>query len=209
MVEMARQTRQAIDEADVILFVVDARGLTSQDRDGRKSCASGRRVPSWSIKPSRPPSVAAAESEAVTAGDLSSHREFQILSISRRTAEGGGTPAGKWITRLPSLTPNAAVTLVNALLAPSVLVFNEPGPTRDAIQVEFEWDASPTRSSIPRAASAASKQKAVVFRHGTIQAIADASMAILISMRGGYLGAGRACGELHTERRAGRGGGRQ
>src|SRR5688572_8253411 len=31
--EMARQARQAIDEADVVLFVVDARaGLTSQDR---------------------------------------------------------------------------------------------------------------------------------------------------------------------------------
>src|SRR5688500_1017266 len=32
--EMARQTRQAIDEADAILFVVDARaGLTARDRD--------------------------------------------------------------------------------------------------------------------------------------------------------------------------------
>ncbi|MGZ5226836.1 MAG: GTPase, partial [Burkholderiales bacterium] len=31
--EMARQTRQAVDEADVVLFTVDARaGLTAQDR---------------------------------------------------------------------------------------------------------------------------------------------------------------------------------
>src|SRR6187551_1358040 len=44
--EMARQTRQAVDEADAILFVVDARaGLTVQDRDiADELRRSGRRL---------------------------------------------------------------------------------------------------------------------------------------------------------------------
>ena len=38
--EMAKQTRQAIAEADVVLFIVDARaGLTPQDRDDRRPAA--------------------------------------------------------------------------------------------------------------------------------------------------------------------------
>src|SRR5262245_13243925 len=44
--EMARQTRQALDEADAILFVVDARdGLTPQDRAiGKELRKTGRRI---------------------------------------------------------------------------------------------------------------------------------------------------------------------
>src|SRR5215212_9616914 len=44
--EMARQTRQAVDEADVVLFTVDARaGLTAQDRIiGDELRKTGRRV---------------------------------------------------------------------------------------------------------------------------------------------------------------------
>src|SRR5215213_9176516 len=44
--EMARQTRQAVDEADVVLFMVDARvGLTAQDRIiGEELRKSGRRL---------------------------------------------------------------------------------------------------------------------------------------------------------------------
>src|SRR5262245_34283672 len=44
--EMARQTRQALDEADAILLVVDAReGLTPQDREiARELRKTGRRV---------------------------------------------------------------------------------------------------------------------------------------------------------------------
>src|SRR5581483_11569677 len=44
--EMARQTRQAVDEADVVLFVLDARsGLTAQDRTiAEELRKSGRRI---------------------------------------------------------------------------------------------------------------------------------------------------------------------
>src|SRR5829696_6963464 len=44
--EMARQTRQAVDEADVVIFTVDARaGLTAQDRAiGEELRRSGRRI---------------------------------------------------------------------------------------------------------------------------------------------------------------------
>ncbi|MGE5526385.1 MAG: GTPase, partial [Rhodospirillaceae bacterium] len=44
--EMARQTRQAVDEADVVLFVVDARaGLTGQDQTVAEELRrSGRKV---------------------------------------------------------------------------------------------------------------------------------------------------------------------
>src|SRR5688572_18012728 len=70
--EMARQTRQAVDEADVVLFTVDARaGLTAQDRIiAEELRKTGRRI--WVIVNKAEgirPEVAAAEFHALGLGD--------------------------------------------------------------------------------------------------------------------------------------------
>src|SRR3970040_2783140 len=72
VVEMARQTREAIDEADVILFLVDARGgLTAQDREiAQELRESGRTVLLVVNKAEgMQPAVAAAEFHALGVGE--------------------------------------------------------------------------------------------------------------------------------------------
>jgi GTP-binding protein len=197
MVEMARQTRQAIDEADVILFVVDAReGLTAQDRDvAQELRESGRRVLLVVNKAEgRPPSVAAAEFHELGFGEplaiSAAHGEgiSDLVDFALEDfAEGGGTPAGEVDHPRIAIVgrPNVGKsTLVNALLgADRVLVFNEPGTTRDAIQVEFEWERKPytlidTAGLRRRGRVAESTEKFSVIK--TMQAIADANVAILV-----------------------------
>ena len=70
--EMARQTRQALDEADAILFVVDARaGLTAQDRDIAEELRRTGRAVFVVVNKSEgmAPAVAAAEFHALGLGD--------------------------------------------------------------------------------------------------------------------------------------------
>ena len=70
--EMARQTRQAVDEADAVLFMVDARaGVTPQDRAiAEELRRSGRRT--WLVvnkAEGMAPPLAAAEFHALGLGD--------------------------------------------------------------------------------------------------------------------------------------------
>jgi GTP-binding protein len=75
-------------------------------------------------------------------------------------------------------------TLVNALFgAERVLVFDEPGTTRDAIHVEFEWEQKrytliDTAGLRRRGRVAESTEKFSVIK--AMQAIADANVAILV-----------------------------
>ena len=195
--EMARQTRQAVDEADVVLFMVDARvGLTAQDRIiGEELRKTGRPVHVVVNKSEgRQPEQAAAEFHELALGDpltiAAAHGEnvtdLMDLVLARfpeaqeRTEDDDKHPRIAVVGR-----PNVGKsTLVNALLGEErVIVFDQPGTTRDSIYMDFEWNDKPytlidtagvrKRGKINEAAEKFSVVK-------TMQAIADANVVVLV-----------------------------
>jgi GTP-binding protein len=195
--EMARQTRQAVDEADVVLFTVDARaGLTAQDRiiaeELRKTGRTVRLVVNKSE--GMQPEVAASEFHALGLGDpltisaahgenVSDLIDFALADFpeEEQSAEDGGKQPRIAIVGRPNVGKS---TLVNALLGEErVIVFDQPGTTRDSIYIEFEWDERPytlidtaglrKRGRIDEAAEKFSVVK-------TMQAIADANVVVLV-----------------------------
>jgi GTP-binding protein len=197
VVEMARQTREAIDEADVILFLVDARGgLTAQDREiAQELRESGRTVLLVANKAEgMQPAVAAAEFHALGVGEpvaiSAAHGEGISDLVDLALApfpEAGETRAEAADHPMIAVVgrPNVGKsTLVNALFgAERVLVFDEPGTTRDAIHVEFEWEQKrytliDTAGLRRRGRVAESTEKFSVIK--AMQAIADANVAILV-----------------------------
>jgi GTPase len=195
--EMARQTRQAVDEADAVLFVVDARsGLTPQDREiANELRRSGRRVHLVVNKAEgMAPAVAAAEFHALGIGDplavsaehgdhVTDLMEFVLADIP------GAETAAEEEHRHPRIAvvgrPNVGKsTLVNALLGEErVLVFDQPGTTRDSIHVEFERDGRrytliDTAGLRRRGRVADAPEKFSVMK--TLQAIDDANVAVLV-----------------------------
>ena len=150
--EMARQTRQAVDEADAVLFLVDARaGLAHQDRQiAEELRRTGRRVFLVVNKAEgMEPAMAGAEFHALGIGDplpvSAAHGEYvsdlmdwvlgELPSAPEPPPEAGRHPMIAVVGR-----PNVGKsTLVNALLGEErVVVHGEPGTTRDSIHVEFE-----------------------------------------------------------------------
>lgn len=153
--EMAKQTQQAVAEADVVVFVVDARaGLSSQDHDIAKYL---RRL-------GKPCVLTANKAEGMTAG--AQLNEFYELGFGEvhpvSAAHGQGIRSLIELALAPlALEPVAdddpseesgpiklAVagrpnvgksTLINTWLGEERLVaFDMPGTTRDAISVPFE-----------------------------------------------------------------------
>ena len=150
--QMARQTRQAVDEADVVLFVVDARaGLTAQDREiGGELRRSGRPVRVIVNK-------AEGIDRAMVAADFHALGLGDPLPVS--AAHGDGVkqlvelvlapfPADDEKEHSDDEGPKVAIvgrpnvgksTLVNTLLGEErVIAFDMPGTTRDAISIPFE-----------------------------------------------------------------------
>ncbi len=153
--EMARQTLQAVDEADAVVMLVDARqGLTAQDEAvARQLRRTGRRL--W---------LAVNKSEGIPAANAAA--EFHSLGlgeplpVSAAHGEGVRELMDLVLGALPDVAveppeqtsghPRIAVvgrpnvgksTLVNALVGEErVIAFDEPGTTRDSIDVEFQRD---------------------------------------------------------------------
>jgi len=195
--EMARQTRQAVDEADGVLFVVDARaGLTAQDEiiadELRKT---GRKI--WLIvnkSEGMPPAMAAADFHALGVGEplavSAAHGEniSDLMEIVLADLPDRREPSSAEVKH-PKIAivgrPNVGKsTLINALLGEErVIVFDEPGTTRDAIYVEFERDNRhytliDTAGLRKRGRVVEAADKFSVVK--TMQAIADANVAILV-----------------------------
>jgi GTP-binding protein len=149
-VEMAKQTRTAIAEADAIVLVTDAReGLTAQDRAiaeelrrlGRPVFVAANKAEGMDVELAAAefhelalgaPWVISAEHgegvrdlmDAMLAG-LAPEREREEVETAPRIAIVGRPNAGK-------------STLVNALVGEErVVTFGEPGTTRDAIDVDL------------------------------------------------------------------------
>jgi len=152
--EMARQTEAAIAEADVIVFLVDARmGVTAHDRQ----IADGlRRIgrPVWlvvnkaegmnsDIAESEFHELGLGQPNAISAAHGDGIRELLegVLApfpedADEEEASEDGTPKIAIVGR-----PNVGKsTLVNALVgAERVIAFDQPGTTRDSIHVDFEF----------------------------------------------------------------------
>ncbi|MSQ49090.1 MAG: ribosome biogenesis GTPase Der [Betaproteobacteria bacterium] len=151
-VEMARQTEQAIVEADVVLLVTDARaGLTPGDRVIADQLRRLKERVWIAVNKAEglDPETAAAEFHELGLGN----------PVAISAAHGGGVVAlmeevmkpfpqddlaNEGVDKHPRIAivgrPNVGKsTLVNALVGEErVLVYGEPGTTRDAIEVPFE-----------------------------------------------------------------------
>jgi GTP-binding protein len=153
--EMAKQTRQAVAEADVVVFVVDAReGLSAQDHD----------IANYLRKLGKPTVLAANKAEGMTEGvQLTEFYElglgevhpvsaahgqgirslvdiaFEPLNLPEEGEEEAQREPGV-ISLAVAGRPNVGKsTLINTWLGEERLVaFDLPGTTRDAISVPFE-----------------------------------------------------------------------
>ena len=198
--EMAKQTRQAVAEADVVLFVVDARaGLSAQDHDIAKYL---RRL-------GKPCVLVANKAEGMTAGaQLSEFFELglgEVFPVSAAHGQGirslvdlalgslqlpegeeeeGGEDPGV-IKLAVAGRPNVGKsTLINTWLGEERLVaLDLPGTTRDAISVPFEHKGQ----RFELIDTAGLRRKGKVFEAiekfsvvKTLQAIESASVVLLL-----------------------------
>jgi GTP-binding protein len=149
-VEMAKQARTAIAESDAVVFVTDAReGLTSRDRAiAEELRKSGKRV-LLAVNKAEGMEAQVAVAEFHELGLGAPH------AISAEHGEGVGDLVEAALAGFPDESepeeadgavriaivgrPNAGKsTLVNALVGEErVVVFDQPGTTRDAIDVEL------------------------------------------------------------------------
>ncbi len=197
--EMAKQTRQAVAEADVVLFVVDARaGVSSQDHDIAKYL---RRL-------GKPCLLVANKAEGME--DRVKLSEFfelglgEVLAVSASHGQGVRPLTEVALALLPE--PEEAIdteedpaviklavagrpnvgksTLINAWLGEERLVaFDLPGTTRDAISVPFERDGQ----KFELIDTAGLRRKGKVFEAiekfsvvKTLQAIENAHVVVLL-----------------------------
>ena len=195
--EMARQTRQAVDEADAVLFLVDARsGLTPQDRAiADELRRSGRRTFLVVNKSEgMAPALAGVEFHALGLGEplpVSAAHGDNVADLMELVL--AGFPAGEEVAPDDRGHPKIAVvgrpnvgksTLINTLLGEErVIVFDQPGTTRDSIYVEFERDHRrytliDTAGVRRRGRVSDAMEKVSVVK--TLQAIADANVVILL-----------------------------
>ena len=149
--QMARQTEQAIDEADVVILVVDGRsGVTALDREiAIRLRRSGQRVVVAVNK-------AEGMNAAVVGADFHELGLGQPRAISAAHGEGVASLLEVALAPFGELQEEAEAdsairvaivgrpnvgksTMVNALLGEErVIAFDQPGTTRDSIVVDFD-----------------------------------------------------------------------
>lgn len=193
---MARQTEQAIAEADAIIFVVDGRtGLTPHDKEiaNKLRCAG------------RPVLVAVNKAEGLNTGMVEA--EFHALGLGEPYAISASH--GEGVRDLLDLAlepfpepeddawhsdairvaivgrPNVGKsTLINTLLGEErVIAFDAPGTTRDSIEIDFERDGRKyvlvdTAGMRKRGKVFEAVEKFSVVK--TLQSIEDANVVILM-----------------------------
>lgn len=156
MYEMAKQTKQAVVEADVVVFIVDGRqGLTPHDKtitdflrkSGRPvllvvNKAEGMKYTSvtaefYELGMGDPYVISAAHGDGVA--DLV-NESLDLAFVQRSAADEVVEQLGKGIKIAIVGRPNVGKsTLVNTLLGEDrVIAFDMPGTTRDSIEIPFE-----------------------------------------------------------------------
>jgi len=196
MHEMARQTEQAIAEADVVIFVVDGRtGITALDKD----------IANKLRKAARPVFVAVNKSEGMNQGvvvaDFHELGLGEPLPMSATHGEGVRGIIELALEPYPEPVPGhdetdelkvaivgrpnvGKSTMINAMLGEErVIAFDEPGTTRDAIYIDFERGGK----HYTLIDTAGLRRKGKVFETiekfsviKTLQSIEDANVVILV-----------------------------
>ena len=149
--EMARQTEQAIAEADAIVFLVDGRaGITPQDKEIANKLRRNPRPVIMAVNKAEgmDGGMAAAEFHALGLGEplaisaahgdgVRALLEQSLAAFPAPAAEDEDTAALKVaIVGRPNVGKS---TMINALLGEErVIAFDQPGTTRDAIRIDFE-----------------------------------------------------------------------
>ena len=200
--EMARQTRQAVAEADAVIFVVDARaGLSAQDHDIAQFLRTERKrvVLAANKAEGMQDSPALAEFHELGIGEpmpVSSAHGQGIRSLAQAALEdlgseeddeeaASGESPDAPVRLAVAGRPNAGKsTLINTWLGEERLVaFDQPGTTRDAIHVPFERDGR----RYELVDTAGLRRKGRVFEAvekfsvvKTLQAISEAHVVVLL-----------------------------
>ncbi|HBI68185.1 MAG TPA: ribosome biogenesis GTPase Der [Massilia sp.] len=158
MHEMALQTKQAVAEADIVVFIVDGRqGLTPHDKtitdflrkSGRQvmlviNKSEGMKYTSvtaefYELGMGDPYVISAAHGDGVT--DLV-NEALDLAFAQRPSDEEELEPADRGVKIALVGRPNVGKsTLINTLVGEQrVIAFDMPGTTRDSIEVPFERD---------------------------------------------------------------------
>ena len=196
--EMARQTRQAVAEADVVIFVVDVRtGLSGQDQDIARFLRQANKRVLLAINKAEgmleSPLLAEfhelgmGEPHPVSAAHGQGIRSLLEAALADFPEDGEEEPADDDapIRLAVAGRPNVGKsTLINAWLGEERLIaFDMPGTTRDAIRVPLERQGQ----RFELIDTAGLRRKGRVFEAiekfsvvKTLQAIADAHVVVLM-----------------------------
>jgi GTP-binding protein len=200
--EMAKQTKQAVAEADAVILVADIRtGVSAQDHDiarylrsvNKRVFLAVNKAEGMSESPAlgefhelgigEPHPVSAAHGQGIRS---LMEAVLDALQVPEPEAdEDGADAAGKPIRLAVAGRPNVGKsTLINTWLGEERLVaFDQPGTTRDAIEVPFERGGQ----RFTLIDTAGLRRKGKVFEAiekfsvvKTLQAIADANVVVLL-----------------------------
>jgi GTPase len=198
--EMAKQTRQAVAEADAVIFVVDVRnGLAGQDHDianylrtqQKRVFLAANKAEGMAESPllgefhelgiGAPHPVSSAHGQGIRSLLEAVLDSFGPAADEEDAASDENRPIRLAVAGRPNVGKS---TLINAWLGEERLVaFDQPGTTRDAIHVPFEKDGK----KFELIDTAGLRRKGKVFEAiekfsvvKTLQAIADAHVVLLL-----------------------------
>lgn len=198
--EMAKQTRQAVAEADAVIFVVDVRGgLSAQDHDIAKylraankkvllaankaegMIESPRLAEFYELGIGEPHPISSAHGQGIRSLVEAALEDFVVEEDDPEAEETGEHPIRLAVAGRPNVGKS---TLINAWLGEERLVaFDMPGTTRDAIKVPLEREGR----RFELIDTAGLRRKGKVFEAiekfsvvKTLQAIADANVVVLL-----------------------------
>ncbi|MDE2400929.1 MAG: ribosome biogenesis GTPase Der [Burkholderiales bacterium] len=199
--EMAKQTRQAVAEADAVIFVVDARGgLSAQDHDiarylrtaNKKVLLAANKAEGmqegvqlaefFELGIGEPIPISSAHGQGIRSLlDMALDDFFVGEDDEEEVEEDPNRPIKLAVAGRPNVGKS---TLINAWLGEERLVaFDMPGTTRDAISVPFEREGQ----RFELIDTAGLRRKGRVFEAiekfsvvKTLQAISDANVVLLL-----------------------------
>ena len=196
--EMAKQTRQAVAEADAVIFVVDVRaGVSGQDHDiarylrtvGKKVILAANKAEGMQESPllaeffelglGEPHPISSAHGQGIRSLTDAALAGFEFDDAETEPEEGA--PIRLAMAGRPNVGKS---TLINTWLGEERLVaFDQPGTTRDAITIPFERNGQ----KFQLIDTAGLRRRGKVFEAiekfsvvKTLQAIADANVVLLL-----------------------------
>jgi GTPase len=198
--EMAKQTKQAVAEADAVIFVVDVRtGVSGQDHDiarylrsaNKRVFLAANKAEGMSDSPQlaefhelgigEPHPISAAHGQGIRSLVDAVFESLDVGGEEEAFGEGVERPIRLAVAGRPNVGKS---TLINTWLGEERLIaFDQPGTTRDAIHVPFERGGQ----KFELIDTAGLRRKGKVFEAiekfsvvKTLQAIADANVVVLL-----------------------------